>query len=144
MPPPGADQKLPPEVIAVARESFGRCCATQDFFACFYRNFFRVRPDAAPLFAKTDFHRQHKLLQHAIGLLLAFPNQPRTEPTILRRVADRHSRRELGINPSLYPPFVDSLIQTVREHDPQFSAATEDAWKRTLAPGVAYMQSRYA
>jgi hemoglobin-like flavoprotein len=141
--PPATGQQLPPDLIAVARNSFNRCCAAEDFFACFYRNFFRVCPEAAPLFAKTNFERQHKLLQHAIGLLLAFPNQPSTEPTILTRVADRHSRRELGINPSLHAPFVESLIETVREHDPQFNAETEDAWRRTVAPGVAYMQRRY-
>ncbi len=141
--PQGTGQPLPPDLIAVARESFNRCCGAGDFSPGFYRNFFRVCPEAAPLFAKTNFERQHKLLQHAIGLLLAFPNQPRTEPTILTRVADRHSRRELAINPAFHGPFVESLIETVREHDPQFSAVTEDAWRRAIAPGIAYMQSRY-
>lgn len=143
MPPEATSHEFPPELIAAARGSFARCCAAPDFFAGFYRTFFRACPEAEPLFAKTDFQRQHKLLQHAIGLLLAFPGQPLAEPTILRRVADRHSRRELNIDPSLYRPFVDSLIQTVREHDPRFDAGLEDAWRRTIAPGVAYMQSRY-
>jgi hemoglobin-like flavoprotein len=129
----------------VAKASYQRCCGAADFFACFYRNFFRACPEAEPLFARTDFQRQHKLLQHAIGLLLSFPRQPAPggEVTILSRVADRHSRRDLGIAPKMYPPFVDALIQTVREHDAEFVAATEDAWRRTLAPGVAYMQGRY-
>src|SRR5881296_1278089 len=91
MTPSGPGQRVSPDLIAVARESFNRCCAAGDFSPCFYRNFFRACPEAAPLFARTDFQRQHKLLQHAIGLLLAFPSQPHTEPTILTRVADRHS-----------------------------------------------------
>lgn len=144
MRPPAAGEELPRELVDVAKQSFMRCCAAPDFFACFYRNFFRACPEAEPLFVRTNFRRQHKLLRHAIGLLLAFPSQPATEPTILKRVADRHSSRELKIKPSLYAPFVDSLVQTIGEHDPEFDAATEDAWRRTLAPGVAYMQSRYA
>ena len=51
-------------------------------------------PPAQPLFAKTDFEKQTKLLKHAIGLLLSFPGQPRTEPGVLSRVAERHSRRD--------------------------------------------------
>jgi hemoglobin-like flavoprotein len=141
--PPNPGPQSAPDLVAVARESFNRCCAAGDFFPRFYRNFFLACPEAAPLFANTDFERQHKLLQHAIGLLLVFSNQPSTEPTILTRVADRHSRRDQAINPKFYGPFAESLIKTVREHDPQFSPAIEDAWRRAIAPGVAYMKSRY-
>ena len=96
-----------------------------------------------PLFAKTDFTRQHKLLQHGIGLLINFPNQRPSEPSILTRVAERHSRRDLDIDPSLYPAFVDSLMQTVREHDPEFTPEFERSWRSTIAAGIQYMQSAY-
>lgn len=140
-PPIGRD--VPPETVAVARESYRRCCEAPDFFACFYRNFFKTCPQAQPLFAQTDFKRQHRLLQHAIGLLLAFPLEAQAEPSVLGRVAGRHSRRDLNIDPSLYPAFVQSLIQTVEQHDREFNGATEDAWRRTIAPGISYMQGRY-
>src|SRR2546430_8647779 len=53
------------------------------------------RSEAKPRFARTDFERQNKLLRHAFSLLLLFPNEPRTEPGLLTRVAERHSRRDL-------------------------------------------------
>jgi hemoglobin-like flavoprotein len=143
MRPPTSRPDIPPAVVGLAKASFQRCCAAPDFFACFYRNFFRACPEAEPLFARTDFRRQHQLLRHAIGLLLAFPGQPADDPSILSRVAERHSRRDLNITPSLYPAFVDSLILTASEHDAQWDAATEDAWRRVIAPGVAFMQGRY-
>jgi hemoglobin-like flavoprotein len=127
----------------VAKASYARCRAKPDFFAAFYRNFFAACPQAAPLFGRTDFERQHKLLRHAFGLLLLFPGQGDTEPDLLARIAERHSRRDLNIDPALYGPFVDSLIVTVRQHDPQFAPAVERAWRRTVALGVAYMQARY-
>jgi hemoglobin-like flavoprotein len=140
--PPSQGRDAPPAYVAVAKDSYRRCCAAPDFFACFYRNFFLACPEAKPLFARTDFERQHKLLQHAIGLLLVFPLQTTADQSLLNRVADRHSRRDLGIAPGMYPPFVDSLVQTAREHDPEFTESTERAWRQTVAPGVAYMLSR--
>ena len=95
------------------------------------------------MFARTDFERQHKLLRHAFGLLLNFPKQPPREPTILARVTERHSRRDLGVDPSLYAPFIDALIDTVRHCDPDFTPALEDAWRKTVRKGVEYMQAKY-
>jgi hypothetical protein len=95
------------------------------------------------VFAHTDFERLHRLLRHALGLLLTFPGQPASEPNLLARIAERHSRHDLGIDPTLYPFFVDSLVATVRAYDQEFSPAVERAWRRAVAPGIAYMQSRY-
>jgi hemoglobin-like flavoprotein len=127
----------------LANASYQRCCETPGFFESFYRNFFAVCPEAEPRFAKTDFERQNKLLRHALGLLLIFPKQPDGEPTLLTRVAERHSRRDLDVPPSLYPPFVDSLIATVRQYDPAFSPEVEAAWRGTVQKGVQYMISKY-
>ena len=128
----------------LASASYQRCCETPQFFDAFYRNFFAACPDAAPRFAHTDFERQHKLLRHALGLLLLFPKQPENDPTLLARVAERHSRRDLNVPPAFYPPFVDSLIATVKAFDPVFTAEVEEAWRRTVEKGVTYMVSRYA
>lgn len=129
--------------LAAAKASYDRCCAHPDFFTCFYRNFFRNCPEVEPRFARTDFARQRGLLRHAIGLLLIFPRQSRDEPTVLTRVADRHGRGDLDIAPELYPGFVASLIQTVAQHDPEFDETVGGAWRRAIAPGIAYMQSRH-
>ena len=127
----------------LASASYQRCCESPEFFAAFYRTFFRACPAAAPRFAATDFERQHKLLRHAVGVLLIFPKEPEAEPTVLTRIAERHSRRDLAVPPALYAPFVDSLIATVGQHDPAFTPEIERAWRSTVEKGVAYMTSRY-
>jgi hemoglobin-like flavoprotein len=131
------------ESVAVARSSYQRAAGAPDFFVAFYDRLFEVRPDTRQLFARTEFERQHRLLRHAIGLLLSFPEERDGEPTILTRIAERHSRRELAIDPSLYPPFLECLLDTIKRCDPEFTAAVERAWRTTLAKGFAYMQSRY-
>lgn len=134
---------VPAATLQLARASYERCSAVPDFYACFYRNLFRAAPDVEPLFARTDFERQHQLMKHALGLLLAFPAQPDDGAVLLTRVADRHSRRDLDIRPAQYPSFVDALVQTVAEHDPAFNAEVGDAWRAAIAPGIAFMQGRY-
>ncbi|HEY6209904.1 MAG TPA: globin [Gemmatimonadales bacterium] len=131
------------EARDLASASYQRCSEQPDFFPSFYRNFFAACPEAAPRFARTDFERQNRLLRHALGLLLVFPRQPEQEPSLLARVAERHSRWDLNVPPSLYPPFVDSLVATVRQYDPAFTPEVEEAWRRTVDKGVKYMIARY-
>lgn len=131
------------QAMAEARASYDRCAQVPRFVDDFYARLFEVAPKAKERFAQTDFERQRKLLRHAIGLLLSFPAESDGEPTILTRLAERHSRRDLGVDPSFYPPFLESLIDTVKRHDPACTPAVEQAWRATVAKGFAYMQSRY-
>ena len=128
---------------ALAKASYERCCQASDFLQTFYRNFLAACPEAAPRFAHTNFEQQTKLLRHAIGLLLIFPGQPQKEPTLLARVAERHSTRDLDVDPALYRPFIDALVDTVKQFDRECTPAVEAAWWATVAPGVAYMKSKH-
>lgn len=128
---------------ALAKASYDRCCQASEFLPAFYRNFLAACPEAVPRFAGTNFDQQTKLLRHAIGLLLVFPNQPSTEPTLLSRVAERHSRRDLDIDPALYRPFIDALIDTVKQFDRECTPAVAAAWRATVAPGIEYMKSKH-
>jgi len=128
---------------SLAKASYDRCCQAPDFLQAFYRNFLAACPEAVPRFAHTNFEQQTKLLRHAIGLLLIFPNQPHQEPTLLSRIAERHSRRDLNIDPALYRPFIEALIDTVRQFDRQCTPAVEAAWRQTVAPGIEYLTSKH-
>jgi hemoglobin-like flavoprotein len=128
---------------ALAKASYDRCCQAPDFLQTFYRNFLAACPEAVARFARTDFERQNRLLSHAIGLLLIFPNQPNTEPTLLSRLAERHSRRDLNIDPAFYRPFIDALLATVKQFDGECTPAVEAAWRETVTPGVEYMKSKH-
>ena len=133
---------MSPDAIALAKASYQRCQRAPDFFATFYRRFFEECPAARPMFVNTDFVRQHKLLQHAIGLLLAYDQQPQEGPNLLARVAERHGRNDLKVDPALFDDFLRSLIQAAREVDPEFTAETEAAWRDAAAGGIAYMKSK--
>ena len=131
--------------IRVAKASFDRCSASEKFPTGFYAHFFRVCPEAKPLFEKTDLARQARLLRNAIGLLLIAPFMSKEEdaPSLLAKVAERHSRRQLNIGPQFYPPFAESLVTTIKEYDRECTPEVEAAWRAIIARGVAYMQARY-
>jgi hemoglobin-like flavoprotein len=131
------------DAMTEARASYDRCAQVPRFVDDFYARLFEVLPEARVRFAQTDFDRQRRLLRHAIGLLLSFPSERAGEPNILTRLAERHSRKDLAIEPSFYGPFLESLVDTVKRHDPACTSAVEQAWRTTLAKGFAYMQSRY-
>jgi len=131
------------DTSALAKASYDRCCQAPEFLQTFYKNFLAACPEAVPRFAKTDLETQTKLLRHAIGLLLIFPHQPNNEPNLLSRLAERHSRRDLNIEPALYDPFVSSLLATVKQFDDKYSPTVEAAWRETIKPGVEYMKSKH-
>lgn len=128
--------------VALAKASYQRCQQVPHFFEAFYQRFFETCPAARPMFANTDFVRQHKLLQHAIGLLLAYDQQPQRGPNLLARVAERHGRNDLNVDPAYYDDFLASLILTARAVDPEFTSDTEAAWREATAAGLAYMKSK--
>ena len=125
----------------IAQESYSRCLRSPRFFSGLYERLLASDPVIPPMFAKTEFPKQHKLLQHGLGLLLSYAN--RTDDTLLDRIAARHSSGGIGVPPAMYALFVDSLLATVREIDPKCDANIEQAWREALEPGIAYMKSRY-
>lgn len=131
------------KTIELAKASYKRCRVANGFFESFYKEFFRICPQAEPMFAETDFERQHRLLQHALGLLLNHPSQKKSDPPILERLAERHSRADLDIDPSLYDSWLEALVTTVGEFDPQYTAEIGDAWRKAVKPGMEYMKSKY-
>jgi hemoglobin-like flavoprotein len=126
---------------AMAQQSYSRCLRAPGFLPRVYELLLASDPAIPPYFTATEFPRQHKLLQHGLGLLLSFAKRP--DPALLDRIAARHSSAGLDVPPSLYPLFVESLLGAVREHDPRFDGETEEAWRETLRPGLEFMQSRY-
>ena len=133
-----------PELLAyakVAQQSYERCLLAPDFFAYLYDRLLASDPRIPPMFAKTEFPRQYRLLQHGVGLLLIYAR--RADDELLERIAARHSPRGLNVEPAMYENFVASLLSAVRRADPQCSAEVEDAWRQALGPGLAFMSSKH-
>ena len=136
-----SSQVVPPDTIQLVEESYHRC-QSEAFFQAFYQRLLTSHESFPAMFVGTDFQRQNKLLQHGIGLLFIYAK--RANPAILERIATRHSHGDLDIAPDLYVHFVESLVGTVKLFDAQFTADLDAAWRKAIAPGIAFMASRYS
>jgi hemoglobin-like flavoprotein len=129
-----------PRFDASYRRLFGSGLAIDEsadpFFATFYRRFL-ARPDVARLFRHTDMTRQAGMLRKSLFHLVGFyvSNAPSSE---LERIARIHA--DLGINAEHYDDWLDCLVATVAEHDPQCDETVELAWRWALAPGITFMK----
>ena len=76
-------------------------------------------------------------------MLLAAENEERGPDAYLRELAARHSRRQLNIGAELYDLWLDSLLATVKECDPQHGPEIERAWESVMMVGIGYLLSHY-
>lgn len=130
-----------PNAYLVAQHSYERCLRHPRFFAVLYDHLLASDPRIPPMFEETEFPRQHKLLQHGIGLLLSYARVP--DDTLLERIAARHSAHGVDVPPDMYAHFVSSLLAAVGEADPSFDEEVEAAWREAVEPGLTFMKSRY-
>ena len=125
----------------IAQQSYSRCLRSPDFLPRFYEHLLASDPAIPPMFAETQFPRQYRLLQHALGLLLSYGNRP--DAQLLERLAAKHSVKSINVPPSMYALFVDSLLATIREFDDRCDGEVEGAWREAVRPGIDYMKSKY-
>jgi len=129
--------------IGTFSASLSRCLADPGFLQRFYELFLGSSPAVAARFAETDFERQRRALGSSLYVMVMAAE--RSEPAVayLERIAERHSRAQLDIEPGLYDLWLDCLLRTVRERDPQVSDEVVDAWHEAMRVGIELMRSRY-
>jgi len=117
-------------------EGVGISEETTPFFESFYQQFLKD-PAIADAFSQTDMSRQVGMLRKSFFHLVAFyvSHEPSAE---LERIAAIHSK--IGIAPEYYDLWLDALVETVREFDPNCDLATELAWRWAMTPGLTYMR----
>ena len=129
----------------VFKESYARVSredSKERFFDMFYDKFIASSPIVAEKFRHVDLRRQKRMLQKSLVHVINLYSDLKV-PEELSYVAALHSRSQKNIDPWLYDFWIDSLLDTVREHDPDYNVDVELAWRLALAAGVAYMKFRY-
>ncbi|PTS85409.1 globin [Pseudomonas sp. HMWF032] len=122
-------------------QSYGRCCASPDFFDSFYRHFLASSPQVREKFTHTEMGGQKQLLRQGIlNLVMHARGMPDSK---LRALGESHSRAKLDIRPELYDLWLEALLLTIGEHDKQCTAEIRQAWREVLNKGIAIIKAGY-
>ncbi len=113
--------------------------ASEVFFDSFYKRFTAANPEVSQAFSHTDMQRQKSMLQESLLYMIDFANSKIASQKI-QGVASRHGIDGMNISPHLFDLWVDCLVETVREFDPQVTPNIEIAWRVHLASGVVFLK----
>ena len=123
--------------------SFSRSLTDGDFATTFYHTLFETEESVAALFANTDFEVQKPLLRRAVEVMIRLGAGDEGARAEIKRLADRHARDDLNIDPAAYAVWLDVLCATLRRHDSEFGPALELAWREGMQIGIDVMRARY-
>lgn len=130
--------------LQLVDDSLHRCAADPAFIDRFYERFLASSPDVRDKFANTEFVRQKRALLASLHLMLLAADEEATGPErYLRDLAARHGKAQLDIGAHFYDLWLDSLLETVRECDPECSSEIEQAWERVMGVGIRYLLHHY-
>ena len=116
--------------------SYGRSCLKANFFTLFYDHFIAKSPLIREMFARTDMVLQRQALRSGIAFLVQYAGGSEFARAKVDELGVTHRRDQLNVAPSLYPLWIDSLIETLAEVDNDWSPELERAWRDVLQQGI--------
>jgi hemoglobin-like flavoprotein len=135
---------MDPKVLERFDESLRRCNSNPEFLDRFYDKFLTSSPKVRQKFTHTDFGRQKRALRASLNLMPLAASDPENGPSrYLKDLAAQHSKTQLNIGAELYDLWLDSLLEAVREIDPECNAEVEAAWEEVMMVGIQYMLKKY-
>jgi tellurite resistance-related uncharacterized protein/hemoglobin-like flavoprotein len=125
------------------RQSFERCQQHGNFSEIFYNVFLNASPEIAPYFAATDFERQRTVLRDSVESMVTMDVADPAMRKLLDRLGKAHARDGRDIPPRLYDLWLDSICQTGRILDPDWSDELERKWRVRLRAGMQVIMAAY-
>ena len=131
------------EVIKRVNLSLGRCLINDQFLDSFYQKFLIKSPRIGEMFRKTDLKKQIKVLREGITFLVMASGGSRFALKELEKLGTLHDKNHLNIEPSMYSLWVDAFLETLEEHDHEFSEDLKREWEATLEESLTIMKKVY-
>ncbi len=131
------------DAFDAVKNSCARCGESDGFYDTFYDVFLAKSPEIPPLFAKTDFKKQKQVLKATVALMVRHRLHEEQASVALEKVGNTHSRQGYNIRPDLYALWLDSLCETVKQHDSEFTLELESQWRQRMQEGINFIVSAY-
>lgn len=124
-------------------DSYARCRAQPHFLPRFYARFLGKGEQIASRFEGVDMERQQRMLRASLELVILAATSGVDPSYFLTPMAKRHARKQYNIPPALYADWLDALLETAAECDPDFNEEARQVWVEVMSPGIRYMISQY-
>jgi hemoglobin-like flavoprotein len=130
--------------VEIVRNSFLRSSKDKTFAAKFYDNLFFLNPKISSYFMNTDFDHQRRALMNGLEFLIGFLDETdeHSRKQIIR-LAKTHSADNLNIHPHHYYYWIDALVMTASELDPDWKDDFQYYWREVIHFPVSFMISFY-
>lgn len=136
-------QSLSIPVAQCFHDSYARCRAQPHFLPRFYDLFLGKGERISERFEGVDMERQRRMLRASLELVILAATSGIDPGFFLAPMAKRHGRKQYDIPPALYADWLDALLETAAECDPDFDGETRAVWVQVMSVGIRYMTSQY-
>lgn len=114
----------------------------QTFYERFYERFISSDKRIEKMFAHTDMSHQVGMLRQSLSELKEFSTSLKSNNYIVT-LARIHGIRGRQISPDSYDSWLNALVATIAEIDPECDLQTQLAWRLVLSPGIEFMKFYY-
>ncbi len=130
------------DTYADVYQSFERCLRRSDFLRRFYTIFTGSHPAIAERFSNTDWNQQIHLLRHGISASILYASGGGLGHDEIERLHKSHGPSGYDIPDWMYDNWLEALIQTLSETDPQWSDELERRWREAMSTAIAHISGR--
>lgn len=124
--------------------SYGRCLRTHGFIERFYEIFLATHPEIEAMFARTDFRTQRLALRRGISIAISHAAGMSMVNRNVEDMVKVHSREgRTPVRPALYGYWIDSLIRTIEERDPEVTPELIARWRNAMGVTIEHFSRRY-
>jgi hemoglobin-like flavoprotein len=110
------------------------------FFERFYELLLHSDPKIEKLFEQTNMENQTKMLMQSMTYITSFGHELKPSEE-MENIAVLHGKKKLNIPASYYDLWLNCMLLTVAERDPEYNTHVDTAWRVSMTPGIEYMKS---
>lgn len=109
------------------------------FFDQFYKRFANADDDIKKAFENTDMERQKRMLKKSLLYCVSFTLSDKSLEH-MKGIGEIHDKNHLNINPKVYDTWLECMIATVKEFDPEFNSRVDLGWRLAFSQGITMMK----
>lgn len=132
-----------PQEMRLVKRSYARCFLHGDFIIRFLETLAALNQEIAPYIEKTPLDRIMLLLRQGVNCIIMYAEEKFAGEFCLEEVRISHSRKHMGIKPEYYESWIQALLLTLQELDPEYNEELGNLWNSVARKGIEYIEKGF-